>query len=274
MHSEDYPKEPEGNFVPGIYNYCDRWCERCIYTDKCRLFATENIIKEDIAKKKEQEQSIERNKSFWNRIHKIIEEVEDLYDEPVVKEDDVTIPIFGKSEEDEEAEEAMNEYEAFRNKAAQHPLTKAASKYSTEAYQWFKQREETLKQHYNQTTKEFRVTYQGISDKEVLQKLAAAVEIILWYEFQLSIKIRRAFTSLNQEEAEPEFFEGIQKDSEGSARVALIGINRSISAWSYLLHHLETEKESIRLMIKTLMLLKMKMEQTFPGAMNFKWPPE
>ncbi len=274
MHSKDYPKEPEGDFIPGIYNYCDRWCERCIYTDKCRLFATENIIKEDITKKKEQEQSIERNKSFWNRIHKIIEEVEDLYDEPDVTEDDATIPLFGKSEEDEEAEEAMKEYEAFRNKAAQHPLTKAASDYSTRAYQWFKQREGTLKQHYNQTTKEFRVTCQGITDKEVLQKLTGAVEIILWYEFQLSIKIKRAFTSLNQEEAEPEFFEGIQKDSEGSARVALIGINRSISSWSYLLHHLETERESIRPMIKTLMQLKMKMEQNFPGAMNFKWPPE
>lgn len=28
----------EENFIAGIYNYCDRWCERCNYTDRCRLF--------------------------------------------------------------------------------------------------------------------------------------------------------------------------------------------------------------------------------------------
>ncbi|MBI5661768.1 MAG: hypothetical protein HZC46_06455 [Ignavibacterium album] len=31
----------EENFIAGIYNYCDRWCERCNYTDRCRLFRTD-----------------------------------------------------------------------------------------------------------------------------------------------------------------------------------------------------------------------------------------
>ena len=25
-------------FIPGIYNYCDRWCERCDYTHRCRVY--------------------------------------------------------------------------------------------------------------------------------------------------------------------------------------------------------------------------------------------
>ncbi|MEJ5263520.1 MAG: hypothetical protein WHT45_12605 [Ignavibacterium sp.] len=29
------------NFIDGIYNYCDRWCERCNFTDRCRLFYLE-----------------------------------------------------------------------------------------------------------------------------------------------------------------------------------------------------------------------------------------
>ena len=30
-----------GKFEPGIYNFCDRWCEKCKDTDKCFLFAQE-----------------------------------------------------------------------------------------------------------------------------------------------------------------------------------------------------------------------------------------
>jgi len=26
-------------FIPGIYNYCDRWCETCAFTSRCRVFA-------------------------------------------------------------------------------------------------------------------------------------------------------------------------------------------------------------------------------------------
>ena len=28
-------------FISGIYNYCDRWCERCAFTSRCLLYATE-----------------------------------------------------------------------------------------------------------------------------------------------------------------------------------------------------------------------------------------
>ena len=24
--------------IPGIYNYCDRWCERCVFSGRCRVF--------------------------------------------------------------------------------------------------------------------------------------------------------------------------------------------------------------------------------------------
>ncbi len=26
-------------FIIGIYNYCDRWCETCAFTSRCRVFA-------------------------------------------------------------------------------------------------------------------------------------------------------------------------------------------------------------------------------------------
>lgn len=35
MSHEDSP------FIAGIYNYCDRWCERCLFTDRCEVYARE-----------------------------------------------------------------------------------------------------------------------------------------------------------------------------------------------------------------------------------------
>ncbi len=31
--------EVQDGFIVGIFNYCDRWCERCALTNRCRLFA-------------------------------------------------------------------------------------------------------------------------------------------------------------------------------------------------------------------------------------------
>ena len=31
--------EVRDGFIVGIFNYCDRWCERCAFTSHCRLFA-------------------------------------------------------------------------------------------------------------------------------------------------------------------------------------------------------------------------------------------
>lgn len=36
--------EIQDGFIVGIFNYCDRWCERCPLTGRCRLFADEKEI--------------------------------------------------------------------------------------------------------------------------------------------------------------------------------------------------------------------------------------
>ena len=31
--------EVSDGFIVGVYNFCDRWCERCPLTSRCRVFA-------------------------------------------------------------------------------------------------------------------------------------------------------------------------------------------------------------------------------------------
>ena len=89
MKFDDDFEMPDGDFIPGIYNYCNRWCERCIYTDKCRTFAMEIDLRREIEDDKRREKSIEENKDFWHQVNKTIEDAAELIDEeyPLIKND-------------------------------------------------------------------------------------------------------------------------------------------------------------------------------------------
>src|SRR5947209_6260485 len=42
MDTEDLDRLAEDpRFISGIYNYCDRWCERCPFTRRCMVYAME-----------------------------------------------------------------------------------------------------------------------------------------------------------------------------------------------------------------------------------------
>lgn len=36
--------DTQDGFIVGVYNYCDRWCERCSLTSRCRVFAEEQRL--------------------------------------------------------------------------------------------------------------------------------------------------------------------------------------------------------------------------------------
>ncbi len=42
-------------FIPGIYNYCDRWCERCAYTGRCLNFVHGEIMAAELEEDDESE---------------------------------------------------------------------------------------------------------------------------------------------------------------------------------------------------------------------------
>jgi len=274
MKHDDELEFPEGDFIPGIYNYCNRWCERCIYTEKCMNYASEKVFMKEIEKEKKREKSMEENKDFWDQVNKIIEEAAELFDEevPLIKNDNSF--LFDQWEDDEDAEEAMKEHEEKRAKAKDQQMSKVALKYEKTAHKWFEERKEILKQDYNPDTKDFNVSYPGIVDEHELKQLTESVEVILWYHIQIWIKINRALTGIYEEEEDGDMFDGFPKDSDGSAMVALTGIESSIGAWNYLRSKLTSERETITPIIRMLLWLKMEVEKVFPNAKDFVWPPK
>lgn len=273
MKFDDDYEIPEGDFIPGIYNYCNSWCERCLYTEKCMNFAMEKTFRKEIEAQKRREKSMEENKNFWAQVNKSVEEAAELIDEeiPLVKNEwDSMFDDW----DDEDAEEAMKDHKAQREKAKGQQISQISSKYEMGVYQWLEDRKEILKQDYDPDTKDFNISYPGIENEAELKQLTESVEVILWYHIQIYVKINRALTSKYEEADDGDLWDDIPKDSDGSAKVALQGIDSSIGGWNYLLNNLEKEKESIKPFVRMLLWLKMEVEKEFPEARNFVWPPK
>jgi hypothetical protein len=129
-------------------------------------------------------------------------------------------------------------------------LTKAGKKYANTATDWFREFDQAVE----------------LSDVE------DAREVIQWYQYQIAVKTMRALSGRKEELDEDPEIAGFPKDSDGSAKVALIGIDRSIAAWRMMQLSLPDRVKSIVPLILQLERLRLRVEKSFPQARDFIRP--
>jgi hypothetical protein len=233
----------EKRFISGIYNYCDRWCERCPLTSRCLNFA---ISQEDPSDPEAQDI---RNEAFWNKLSETFAETLEMLKEGA-KERGIDLENLELTEEDTERLKA-------KDKAAEsHLLSRAARRYVGIVEDWFKEKE-TL---FFETAAAAR---EGVNLEE-------ALEVIRWYQFFIAAKVIRAVHGKveDNEEEHDEF----PKDSDGSAKIALIAIDRSIAAWAVIRHYVPDGAKAVVDAIAYLDSLRQAVEKTFPNARSFVRP--
>ncbi len=98
--------------------------------------------------------------------------------------------------------------------------------------------------------------------------------MIHWYQYQIAVKTMRSLWSRSSEEDPTEWGpdEKYPKDSDGSAKVALVGIDRSINAWRSIQLCLPEKAGCIIPLILRLERLRQSTEREFPGARDFIRP--
>ena len=107
---------------------------------------------------------------------------------------------------------------------------------------------------------------------ENFEQLEDAREVVQWYQYQIAVKTMRALSGRKEElDEDPEIVE-FPKDSDGSAKVALIGVDRSIAAWRLMQLSLPERTASIVPLILQLERLRNRVEKTFPEARDFVRP--
>jgi len=115
----------------------------------------------------------------------------------------------------------------------------------------------------------------GVQAEEDLKKETDAIkdcrEIIGWYLHFIHVKFIRAITGKLEDDGWEEE-NGFQKDSDGSAKIALISIDRSIEAWTTLLHYVPSLEDNIITILAMLQKSKRLAEEEFPNARKFIRP--
>jgi hypothetical protein len=265
-------RELAGNrdLISGIYNYCDRWCERCPFTTRCLVYATE---KADDALADSEVHDI-NNAKFWSRLESIFQEAHEMIMEWAEE--------AGIDLETIEAEASVADREQLRRDAKQHKLSLSARRYAEMVQQWFGE-EFAVEQnvHDDQT---------GMPQHtEVDIDVSDAVEVIRWYQFFVAVKLFRALMGRESDNADEELtsddifnvagldnddepIDAFGNDADGSAKIALIAIDRSSSAWRIMQDSLPEKVDSIVPMLLELERLRRAAEQAFPHARDFIRP--
>ncbi|MCI0697940.1 hypothetical protein L0337_38810 [candidate division KSB1 bacterium] len=248
-------KDPR--FIPGIYNYCDRWCERCPFTSRCLVYAQEQQDKNDPAA------NDITNEAFWKKLGAIFEQTKEMLYE-AAKERGIDLDAIDYAEAEKQERQLDEEIE-------NHELARAASAYADMVDEWF----ETEKHIFSEKQEELNTMLQleigGRQPQKVAASIGDAFEVIQWYQHQIYVKLKRALLpdefELLDDDGKP-----FPKDSDGSAKVALIAMDRSIAAWGTLREHFPEKTDGILDLLVHLDRLRRKTEQYFPDARSFVRP--
>ena len=230
-------------FISEIYNYCDRWCERCPQTSRCLNFS---ISEEEFS---DPESRDIRNEAFWKKLSGIFEESLELLREGAKK--------WGIELETLDLESDTERIRAKDEAAEGHVISRAAQSYGKMVEDWFGEKGGLF-------VETATVVNEGVNLEE-------AMEVIRWYQYFIAAKVMRAIRG-KMEEEEEERYDEFPSDSDGSAKITLIAIDRSIGAWAVISHHDPLHAESVFGMISFLDSLRQAVEETFPNARSFIRP--
>lgn len=253
MKKDDFRRMAQDpKFIAGIYNYCDRWCERCAFTDRCMTFAMEQ------AEDERQGDRPKDAKAFWKQFELALSATGEMVTE-LTKQHGIQFDV------DQLAE--FNRKEQQRHEDAEnHPLAIAAFAYDEAVDEWFTNGQDALRAKEEEILAQAQLGVERV--KEEVVGLTEVVEIIRWYQPQIYVKLMRALDADKEFEAKSD----LPKDSDGSAKVALIGMDRSIAAWLRMKDFFPDKTDSILTMLVQMDRLRRATEREFPDARGFIRP--
>lgn len=260
-------------FISGIYNFCDRWCERCTLAHRCLTRAMEmaekyeddEAVEEAPRAEEESETRDAENALFWEELQSSLDEKSEALDQ----EAGIASSIF----EDPETEARLQRRERRKQKLAEeHPVATISRDYMDAASDLLEALDDPVKQRHQELES---ANAAELESAEQIVDLEDCVEVIGWYHTLIHVKLSRALMSAGDEaeETDPEM-RAFPKDSDASAKISLIGIDRSIAAWTHLgkLLGRPANTEATQKSVGLLEQLRIVTESTFPHARAFVRP--
>src|SRR4051794_14141282 len=260
-------KNPEN--IEGIYNFCDRWCERCAFTSRCLLFRMEQD-----APPTESEKDLE-DPAFAEKMSETFRETMEM-----VREDAAEQGIDLDAEANSPQLEVEMRCERRREaRAAKDGLAAGAEAYVKAFHLWFGKHQNLFEQKQQELGSQVAMRLPGTSLKQAeraANDIVDAVEVVQWYHMQIAVKLHRATMSklaMKDEGDDADERESHSLDADASAKIALIGLDRSIDGWTRLREHLSADdSDSILDLLALLSKIRKRTEAEFPEARKFIRP--
>jgi hypothetical protein len=242
-------------FIPGVFNYCDRWCERCPFTARCLNYAMGQEMEFGYLAARDAE-----NEAFWDKLHETLESTREMIEDEAEETD------FDLDEE--ELQQSIREQEEVHDAAQAQPYSQTAMRYIDIVDGWLKSNEGLVGDKSDESKSSLPADLPSVGPGDAAS-MRDCLEVILWYQRQIYVKLCRAASGTIR--AEGDELDYMQEDADGSAKVALIGIERSMGAWATLLGRFP-DHEDILFALGTLKRLLRQVEAAFPNARSFRRP--
>jgi hypothetical protein len=219
--------EVRNGFIVGIFNYCDRWCDACAFTSRCRLFADR----------------VETEATLDPALKALVDAppLEPALPPPPWLEELLAAmdrAMHGPADGGEPLERPLSpEHVAIQDRAGG---------YRARVHLWLRGRDFTARNN--------------SSDPQA---------VVRWFHALIPAKIDRALHGLADDQPGDRDW---PPDYEGSAKVALIGIERSHCAWLDLAGRGVVTDADAAPFVADLVWLGESLERVFPNARAFVRP--
>ncbi|MBX3288854.1 MAG: hypothetical protein KF855_05855 [Acidobacteria bacterium] len=225
--------------ISGIYNYCDRWCERCAFTARCMTYQMEQEYAID-------EDSDDPMRDALNVVGAAFADAKRML---IEKAEEMGIDL----------DEAMNDPEIDEdiaradNWVESKPAVELGKRYALGVTKFLDRVDEWLPQ----------------SDDPMAVEMFRVVQ---WFHFMVAVQIHSSYRALLDWDGyeDPEALADTQSHANGTAKNTLISIDRSINAWKYLSE--VGDAAQIQPWLSLLEEIKPLMEEKFPNAYEFVRP--
>jgi hypothetical protein len=203
------------------------------------------------------------NKEFWKHMENIFTITHKMLDD-MAKEQGIDLSQIEYTEEDTKRDKE-------RKKAVRsHQCAVASEKYYKVVDKWFKEHEFLFEEKEDELNEQLIMDLPFAKPEQEAVTIKDAVEVITYYLIFINVKLMRALHGKFEDRYEMP--DDLPKDSDGSAKIALIAIDRSISAWGKLLEHFTDNEDEILPILVQLERLRNITEKEFPDARNFVRP--
>lgn len=243
--------------IPGIYNYCDSWCERCLFTRRCHSYLLQ------------QKDSATKTADSPEDLMQHLTEALNLTKQYIEKMRQVTNQQGPDTPTDDEQKVLEQRAVQRRKRSKEHPIAQLANKYLQRTGSWLNTERDLLEKAGRQQVYEIEL---GLRTQAVaLQQLHAlkdAWEIIKWYRTLIPVKTVSVLRSLDESVSD----DNLNDYYLGKVKLVLVSIDQSLLAWQTIIGYYPDKTDDLLDLLALLSRLNRELEANFPEARLFKRP--